>query len=505
MIVQGKDISQSVRESADVCVIGSGCGGGATAKVLSAAGKKVIVVEEGGYFGPQDFQQSEEWAFTNLYQQRAGLATDDLGVTVLQGRCVGGSSTVNWTTSLRTPEFVLDFWKTERGLRDLSAKDLEPYFARVEGYLNIHQETNDRHNRQNRIILEGAGKLGYRSASNGRNVDGCLQLGVCGFGCPAGAKKSVDVTYIADAVAAGATVLSDARAERIEIDGGLKRVTGNILERSTRKPKTTFAIEAPTVVVAGSAVQSPVLLERSGLGGASGHLGKHLTFHLTSAVIGIYDSPQHSWKGIPQSAMCDEFLNANGDSGGFWIEAVPVGPVLAALAFPGFGREHRSIMQKLSYTAASIVLVKEIDSEGSVRSNDNGRPELTYERGPRDREYMKQGLAAAARIHFAAGARNVMTLHTRPTVFTSPDVIENDLGKAEWGTNDLSLYSAHPLGTCRMGEDARTSVVSSRGEVHGAPGIFVVDGSVMPSSLGVNPQVTILAISERNAERIAER
>lgn len=504
MIVHGSEITAPLRIAADVCVIGSGCGGAAAAKILAQAGKRVIVLEEGGAYEPSEFQASGEWAYTNLYQHRGGLATEDLGVTVLAGRCLGGSSTVNWTTTLRTPEFVLDFWQKDRGVSGASMRELDPYFSRVERYLNVHEEPVGRHNRQNSIILDGARTLGYRASANGRNVRDCVELGVCGYGCPTGAKLSADVTYIADAVAAGATVHADCRADRIESAGNMKRVVGSVLDRATRSPRWPFTIEASLVVVAGSAISSPLLLERSGLGGGNDHRGRHLTFHLTCAVAGLYDTVQNAWKGIPQSAMCDEFLNKKGDGGGYWVEAVPLDSILIAMALPGFGQPHREMMSLLPNLAASIVLVKEIDSEGRVRMNDEGRPVLSYDRGPRDRQAMREAIATAARIHFAAGAREVHTLHARSTVLKPDDDIDRILAEASWETNDVSLYSAHPLGTCRMGDDPLAAVVDSRGKVHGASGVFVIDGSVLPSSLGVNPQLTILAVSEQHAEWIAD-
>ena len=504
MIVRGEDLKGPLREAADICIIGSGCGGGATAKCLAENGRRVILIEEGGYYEPSDFDGTEEFAYQHLYQQRAGQATDDLAVTVLQGRCVGGSSTVNWTTSLRTPEFVLDAWRTDHGVTGLSPKDLDPFFARVERYLNIHSEPEENQSPNNKIILEGARKLGYRAKANGRNTKGCVKAGACGLGCPFDAKMSVDRTYIQDAVKAGATLFSRCRADKIDATTRVKHVSGFVLDAVTNRPRTDFIIEAPVVVVAASAIQSPVLLLRSGLGNATGQVGRNLTFHITSAVLGVFEETIYAGGGIPQSAMCDEFLNKNGDGGGFWIEAVPVYPTLAGLALPGFGTAHRKLMRQYCNLGASIVLVKEIDSEGSVSLNEQGRASLHYAIGAKDLQYLKQGLKAAAEIHFAAGARGVMTLHATMTEFRRPEDIDSKLGTAEWGPNQLSLYSAHPLGTCRMGNDPRRSVVDSHCQVHDVPGLFVIDGSVTPTSLGVNPQVTILAIAEKTAEWLAE-
>ena len=503
MIYQSSDITKPFRESADVCIIGSGCGGGATAKVLAEAGRKVILVEEGGSYSSLDFDGTEETAYQNLYQQRAGQATDDLAVTILQGRCIGGSSTVNWTTSLRTPEFVLDAW-TKQGIQGVTAKDLEPYFKRVEQYLNVHTEADSDHNPNNRIILDGARALGYRAQSNGRNTRDCVKAGACGLGCPFDAKLSVNITYIPDAERAGATVFSDCRAEMITLHGPNKRVAGYVLDRTTRKPKTDFAIEAPVVIVAGSAIHSPVLLLKSQLANSSGQVGKHLTLHLTSAVVGMFERVIYPAGGIPQSAMCDEFLNKNGDGGGYWIEAVPVYPTLAALAMPGFGSPHRKTPESFPHIGASITLVKDLDSEGEVTVNDFGRPSVSYSVGERDGAYLRQAIATAARIHFAAGATSVMTLHSKRTEMHHLEEIDKVLSQASWSSNELNRYSAHPLGSCRMGEDPRTSVVDRNCQTHDVKGLFVVDGSVMPTSLGVNPQITILSIAEKSAEWIAD-
>lgn len=503
MIFQSSDITKPLRESADVCIIGSGCGGGAAAKILAEAGKKVIVLEEGGYYTAKDFDSTEATAYQNLYQRRAGQATDDLSITILQGRSVGGSSTVNWTTTLRTPEFVLDAW-VKRGVRDLSSKDLDPYFGRIERYLNVHTEPEEFHNPNNRIILDGARALGYHTQANGRNTKDCVRSGACGLGCPFDAKLSVNITYIPDAEKAGATVFSDCRAERISLHGPQKRVSGFVLDRLTGKAKTDFIIEAPVVIISGSAINSPVLLLKSELANSSGEVGKHLTLHPTSAVVGLFERVIYPAGGIPQSAMCDEFLNKNNDDGGFWVEAVPVYPVLAALALPGFGKAHHETMRLFPHLGASIVLVKETDSEGQVTVNDAGRPSVSYDLGDRDRHYLQQALGVAAKIHFAAGARKVMTLHSLRTEMKNSDEVAQALENADWSPNEFNLYSAHPLGSCRMGEDPNSSVVNSRCQTHDVKGLFVIDGSVMPTSLGVNPQMTILAIAEKSAEWVAD-
>ncbi|MEW6510631.1 MAG: GMC family oxidoreductase [Bacteroidota bacterium] len=474
------------------------------AKVLAEAGKRVLVIEEGSSVRPEDFVMTEESAFANLYQQRAGQATEDQSILVLQGKAVGGSTIVNWTTSLRAPDFVLDSWARRFGVGGCSPQEMEPYFDRVERYLNVHPEPAHRHNSLNRVILDGAATLGYRARAVGRNVKDCNALGACGFGCPIGAKQSVDLTYIADAVEAGATVIANCHAEKIEANGSTKRVLARVVDPELHQRTFPVTVEAPVVVVAASAIHSPALLMRSRLANAHDQVGRHLTLHLTTAVLGVFDKPMYPWKGIPQSAMCDEFLNKNGDGGGFWIESVPATAALAGLSMSGFGAQHRALMRLYPRVAAAIVLVKEIDSEGEVTLNEYGRPAIDYEQGPKDLEYLKQAIGAAARIQFAAGAREVHTLHVKPTRFSSPVAIESVLAASEFGPNQISLYSAHPLGTCRMGARPEESVVDSHGQTHDVRGLFIIDGSITCTSLGVNPQVTLLALAEKHGEWMAE-
>jgi choline dehydrogenase-like flavoprotein len=314
----------------------------------------------------------------------------------------------------------------------------------------------------------------------------------------------VDVTYLQDAANRGASIIADARADTVEVNGNKKIVRGNILERGSGVSRGSFAVDSSVVIVSASATSTPLILGRSGLGGTSGELGRNLTFHKTSAVIGVYDTPQLSWKGIPQSAMCDEFMNDDGRRGGFWVESAPFGPVLASMSLASFGKTHAEGMELLPYISVFLVLVNDTDSGGSVSPTDSGRPSLRYSTGPNDAAYMLRAIATAARMHFAAGARQVMTLHSQPVIMTDPGNIDRSLRRSAWGENDVAMFSAHPLGTCRMGTDPRSSVVDRHGMIHDRKGIFVIDGSMLPTSLSVNPQVTILAVAESHAEWISD-
>jgi choline dehydrogenase-like flavoprotein len=489
----------------DVCIIGSGCGGGVCAKTLSEWGMNVILLEEGGYYQAEDFNQREDEIYTKMYQHRGGLATDDLSFVILQGKTVGGSSTVNWTTTLRTPRFVLDYWEKDLHLEEYSEREMRPYFDRVERYLNVHPETYESHNENNRIVLDGARALGYHTYATGRNVSDCIACGFCGLGCRYDVKMSVNLTYIPAAERAGCRVIPRARAELISINGSEKYIEGNLLAAGSDTRTGTFRIIAPTVIVSASAINTPVLLLKSGLANSNGRVGATLTLHPTTAVFGMYDRIIDPGYGIPQSAVCDEFMNYRNDNGGFWVEAVPVHPGLAGMSLPGFGEMHASLMSRYRNLGALIVLVKDTDSYGSVGVNEFGRPAVKYRLGHRDIEYLKEGLSVAARMHFAVGASKAGTLHANPTYFGSEKEIAQKLSVAGYGPNEIVMYSAHPLGSCRMGVDPRNSVVSPNGESHEVPGLFICDGSILPTSLGVNPQLTILTVAEKIADGIRSR
>jgi len=491
--------------TADVCIIGSGCGGGVSAKVLAEAGLNVVLVEEGGYFKREDFNQREDDVYQKMYRHRAGLATEDLSFTILMGKTVGGTTTINWTTSLRTPRFVLDHWAKDLHLEQYSYDGLLPYFEKVERYLNIHPEPYERHNENNRIVYDGARALGYHAESTGRNVDGCIQCGYCGLGCAYEVKLSVNLTYIPDAEKAGAKIISRARAEHIAVNGVRKTVEGYLLEEQSDAVVGSFSIDAPVVIVAASAIHTPVILLKSKLANGNRRVGSTLTLHPTTAVLGVFDRIIDPGYGIPQSAVCDEFMNYRNDGGGYWIEAVPVHPALAAISLPEFGEKHRSVMEQYRHLGASIVLIKDTDSYGNVKVNEFGRPVINYTLGDRDGSYVREGLETAARIQFATGAREVGTLHARKTIFGSPDEIQLKLSTARYGPNEIVMYSAHPLSSCRMGVDPRTSVVGPEGESHEIPGLYICDGSIIPTSLGVNPQLTIFAVAEKIAEGIVGR
>ncbi len=510
-VTQGRELPSETKLRTGVCVIGTGAGGAVAAARLAEAGHEVVLLEEGGYYAAADFTEEEAPMTARLYAEGGARATDDLSVAVFQGRSVGGGTTVNWMIMLRTPPYVLEEWETEHGLYGMGPKEMAPVFGEVEQEVHARRVPGDAHSPNNRIILEGARKLGWSAYPGKINAKGCVRAGFCGLGCRYDAKQSMLLNYLPRALQAGARLLSDVRVERVELverggPGPLKRVLGTVLDRDTGRGRGSVVIEAPIVVSAAGAVGTPTLLQRSGL--VSEGTGRYLRFHPTSMVIGRYDEEIYAGAGIPLSAVCDEFLRNDEAGYGFWIECPPLHPYLFSITVPGFGEAHRQTMARFPNTGILISLVRDgADkdlSNGSVSTDRRGRTHIRYKLGPKDRRHTMAGLKAAARLHLAAGAREALTLHTGECRVRS----EKDLDRIErqgYKPNQLGLFTAHVNGACRMGRDPAASGCTPDGEVHGVPGFYVADGSLLPTAPGVNPQETIMALSSVLSRRIAER
>lgn len=509
-ISSGASLAADALLRADVCVMGSGAGGSVAAARLAEAGFDVVLLEEGGHYTAADFDDDEGRLAPLLYADGAARATDDLSMILLQGRCIGGGGTVNWLMTLRPQPWVMHEWEREHGIELLSDRMLSPALAFMEEAIHARPVPDDAHSPSNRVILDGCARLGWQTLEARINTRGCVRSGSCGLGCRWNAKQSAGSVFLPRATAAGARVLCDVRADRIDVvehgaGAPLKRVRCSVLDRATREVRGGCTVEAPVIVLACGAVGTPALLERSGLGG--GGVGRWLRVHPTTAVFGRYERPMYAAAGLPQSAVCSEFLHGS-DGYGFWIECSPLRPGLAAAAIQGFGDQHRSHMADFAHIAPLIVLVRDGADRhrcaGDVRVDRSGRSRIRYRVTDADRRALMRGVQAAARLHHAAGARHAITLHVGAHPIRTERAIEQ-LALQPYGANRISLFSAHINGTCRMGVDPQSSGCTPEGERHGVPGVWVADGSLLPTAPGVNPQLTIMALASLVADRIIDR
>jgi choline dehydrogenase-like flavoprotein len=491
-------------ENADVCVIGTGAGGAVVAAELAAAGRSVVVLEQGHHWTREDFTQREEEMLPRLFEEAGMRQTVDGSVVVLQGRGVGGSTVHNLCYAFRTPPPILRMWSEEHGLPELSAEALEPSLQRVETTLKVKPIRETEVNALNRLVRSGAERLGYSGFVTRHNRENCVQAGYCLLGCSYDAKQSMALTYIPRADAAGARIYANARAERLEREGGrVRRVLGRVVDHDG-SPRGSIEVTAKAVVLCAGAVASPDLLLRSGLGGEA--VGRHLHLHPSIMVAGFFDEEIHAYRGIPQSYYVDEFIDLERDPHrGYVLMPIAGFPVLTAVNLPGFGRRHFDLMRNYSRMAGLLVLLHD-RSEGSVASGGSlARPEIRYSLDAEDATQLARGLRHCAEVLFAAGARQVAVPYApEPVVLERGD----DLGQIEAREvrlGGIPIASTHPQSTCRMGGDPRSSVVNAWGECHDVPGLFVADMSVFPTSLGAPPQITTAALADRTARHLAGR
>ena len=506
VVRSGGDFGDNHTAEYDFVVVGSGPGGSMAAAVLAGRGARVALVEEGSRYSRRDFNMEESWAYPHLYQEHGNRATDDLSIIILQGRTVGGGTTVNWTSSYRTPDRTLALWASRHGVAGLDSGALAPHFAAVEQRLSIGPGNEDDVNRNNRKLWDGASKLGWKPELIRRNVKGCARLGYCGMGCPLDAKQSALITYVPDALAAGADLYTDCRAKLIETDRRSARaVVAEALDRETDRPTGRRVVlhARRGVVLAAGAINSPALLLRSRIADSSGMTGRRTFLHPTVPLVAYYSEPIEAFYGPPQSVACHHFAE-RGDRLGYFLETAPIHPMLAALAFPGFGAEHRRAAERLAQAQATIALLIDghhDDPGGRVTVDRDGRVRLSYPLRDAHVEAARDALANMARLQLAAGAEFIATLHDPPLLIRSESDIAQ-IARADFGANRHTLFSAHQMGGCAMGGDPRTSVVDPHGRHHDLDNLWITDGSIFPTSLGVNPQLSIYAIAKLLAEQI---
>jgi choline dehydrogenase-like flavoprotein len=403
---------------------------------------------------------------------------------------------------------VLDEWSRRQDR--FSMNDLTPHLDRVGEEVNVRTPPAAAHSPSNLAILHGAAALNWRAQPGMINAKGCVRAGTCSLGCRYDAKQGGLLTYLPRAFAAQARLYAGLRSSESRSSNGITRPDRALRAKRVRPSATAIGRNAwppddrRAHSCAAGAVGTPVILQRSGLGG--GGVGKYLRLHPTTAVMGHYDRETYPLAGIPQTALCDEFINRDGSGHGFWIECAPLQPALASAALQGFGTQHRQFMQLLKNTVPLIVLVRDglgsDASMGSVTLDRRGRARVTHRLTPADRENLRHGIEAAARLQLAAGALEAVSLHT-PVLRATNEPGLRAMRMASVSPNRVTLFSAHVNGTCRLGVNPATSGCSPTGERHGVRGLYVMDGSLLPTAPGVNPQWTIMAMASLLAERAA--
>jgi choline dehydrogenase-like flavoprotein len=470
----------------DACVIGTGAGGAPVAKELAEGGMSVAMLEEGPRFTTSDFNARPRDMLVELYRDAGQTATlGNTPIVLPLGRSIGGTTLVNSGTSFRTPPPVLDMWRERFGLDSMGAAELDPIFRRVERIQNVVQVPPEYAGRNALVVKRGAEALGWSGDFVYRNVRGCVGSGICTFGCPTSAKQHVGLTYVPRAWEAGATTYTGCRATRLEIANGRIRAVEARTAAGGR-----LRVECDTAIVAAGAIATPLFLARQGLGGESGELGRNLSIHPATAVRALMDEDIDMAKGVPQSYFIDEFADE-----GIMFEGAAGPPDYAAMSFPFSGERHRDLMLEYMRISQFGIMVSDT-SRGYVRER-AGRVEIHYDLNAEDTATFKRAIELLCELYFATGARVVYSPIDRIGELRDGDL--RPLREFDVRPSNLTLLAFHPLGTARADARPTHGVVDENLKLRCVDGVYVADGSVVPSSLGVNPQITIMALATRLA------
>ena len=513
-VIDGTRMTGDINIECDVVIVGSGAGGGTAAEMLTQSGLTVLMIEEGPFKSSSDFRMRERDAYPQLYQESAGRQTRDKGITILQGRAVGGSTTVNWTSSFRTPPATLRHWEKFWGLAEFTEDKLAPWFAKMEQRLNIApwplppNENND-------ILRRGCEKLGLHAAAIRRNVKDCWNLGYCGMGCPTNAKQSMLVTTIPDALDRGMSLIHSARVEKLSsrnakitslVAVGMK--ADDVGVNTAAGPHRIF-VTAKHYILAGGAINNPALMLRSRLPDPHQTLGKRTFLHPSPVSAAIMDGKVEGYSGAPQTIYSDHFLDTMPHDGpiGFKLEAPPIHPILAGITLQGFGIAHSMWMTRLPNMHVAIALMRDgfhpQSVGGSVAIRNDGSALLDYQISNYVWDGIRHALLVMAEVQFAAGAKIVMPLHEDAKPYRHWPDAKRAIESMPMQTLRTRVASAHVMGGCAMGADARRSVTRGDGRHHQVENLWVFDGSVFPTSIGANPQLSIYAMVARNATGLA--
>lgn len=509
-VTSADELQDGQRLEADVIIIGTGAGGGTSAEILSKAGLKVLMLEEGPLRTTNDFRMDEREAYNDLYQESAGRMTKDGGFSILQGRCVGGTTVINWTSSFRTPDPTLAFWEKEFNVKGCSSEDMAPWFEGMEERLKI-SDWPIPPNPNNAVLSDGATKLGIDWKVIPRNVAGCWNLGYCGTGCPTNAKQSMLVTTIPEALKHDSELVYSARAEKLLLNGN--RVAGveiTVLGDNKKPTGKKVVASAPHVVMACGGINGPALLKRSGAPDPENRVGKRTFLHPVAFNFARFDHLIDPYYGAPQSIYSDHFQWQSVDGAvGYKLEVPPLHPGLASVLFLGHGADHFDDMQHLPNTHSMIALMRDGFNEesqgGSVEIASDGSPILDYPINDYLKDGFRRAFATMSEIEFAAGAKAVRPSHVEAPWYKSWSDAKAGIAQLDFTPNSFTAGCAHVMGGLAMGENMEKCVVNSQGQYHYLDNLWVFDGSVFPTSIGANPQLSVYGIASKFATALAKK
>jgi choline dehydrogenase-like flavoprotein len=491
-VIPGTEIADGEDLECEVVVVGTGAGGGVVGRELAEKGFAVIFVEEGDHWRRNAFDGSSVRAHQRFY--RAAFSVGNVVMPVFMGRLFGGSTAVNGGTCFRSPTWVHDRWCETFESPEFSSNAFAPYYDKVERYLEVGPTPRNVIGPAGDVMARGCEALGWHHFTVNRNAQGCDGSGFCDFGCRTDAKRGTNLSYLPDALGRGALCYTGLKVEEVVTENGA--ATG---VRARDKNGRVVRIRARAVVLAGGAIPTPLLLLQQGICNESGEVGKNLSVHPSTGFSALFDEPIRGHKHVPQGYGCDEFQRE-----GIMMMTAQPDKNIAWVLFPQTGRRLMQCFEGLENIASLALMIYDAAPSGRVWRTAFGLPAITYNVSQSDVERMHRGMVLLGEMCNAAGAKELYPVVVGAKPYVGQKGLD-ELRKMKLKAGDITWTSYHPLGTIKMGRDARTSVVDLEHETHAIDRLFIVDGSTVAGPLGVNPQLTIMAMATRAAEKIAER
>jgi len=496
---------------ADAVIAGAGAGGGVVAAALARAGKSVVVLEAGPFVDETSMPGDELDAYDRLYLNHGLLTTWDGSVTMLAGTGVGGGTLINWTTSLPAPEWIREEWRRDHGIDGLSGTEWDGDVAAIEMELSVTEANVIPP--KDAAILRGAEALGWEAATTRRNATDCGTCGSCPFGCRQGTRQSGLRVHLEQAHAASARILPDAKVRRVIIEGGRAVGVEADVAIGPSGQRRRLVVHAPVVVVAAGGLRTPAVLQASGIGHPA--IGRHLRIHPVPIVAGLYRDPIDMWRGTMQAARSIEFAPPSPSSNGYVIESAPGHPGLLALALPWESADDHADLMLRSRRIAPFIAVTRDGGAGRVSVTRAGNVRIDYRLDKDGVRTLRHALVSMAGLARASGAMEIVAVGARPAWYGRGGHEDGDeeaafarfeatLGAFDFSPNRGSVFSAHQMGTARMGAEPRGHPCDPFGRVRrddrsdvAVGGLYVADSSLFPTGLGVNPMITVMALARR--------
>lgn len=510
-IYEHTDYSGPMTVKADVCIIGSGCGGATLAKRLSDFGLEVVVVEQGGYYPAEKLDQNELNMAGAVSAERNLATSADGGNTLVYGHNVGGASVHYWADSYRAPEDRLNLWRDEYGVEGHGLAELEPAWDEIEANLNIHEASDALFNRMNHLMREGSQKLGWKGHRIPQARKECQMSGHCMQGCSYDAKQSQMITHLPMAMEKGARIYADCKARNlVHSNGKVIALEAQAMDRGANRPSNTvIRFEAKAFAVAAGGFNTSAFLLAQDFAETLPALGKHFSMNPTAQVHAMFDERIELWRGIPAAYGIDEFRLARYDDagnykeGGYLLMSNQIQPGLLGAMMPGFAEDHAKWMKGLPNFGGTIGWIDDHPDELGEIAYKDGKRTVTYDYGPVTQMILRDLLKKQVEILQALGAKRILIGDYAGTeIKTAADFAKID--EMPISASGLLLAAPHPGGGCRMGKDPENTVVGSDHKVHGFSNLFVTDSSVFPIAVSMDPSLTIMGFSYIAANHIRD-